>query len=94
MGREDIPNLISVLRIFLSVPVVWMLLEQRFDIALILFAIAGFVATWINGFYVDTQSMTAALIQLEMVGRNVLLGASFVLGLEIGEFTRRPAPAS
>ena len=49
MGREDIPNLISVLRIFLSVPVAWMLLEQRFDIALILFAIAG-VSDGLDGF--------------------------------------------
>ena len=28
MRREDIPNLISVLRIFLTVPVVWMLLSS------------------------------------------------------------------
>lgn len=62
----------------------------RFVLGAILFAIAGFVATWINGLYIDTQSMTAAQIQLDMVGRNVLLGASFVLGLEIGEFSRRP----
>jgi len=61
----------------------------RFVLAAILFTIAGFVATWINGLYVDIQSTTAALIQLEMVGRNVLLGASFTLGLEIGEWARK-----
>ena len=65
----------------------------RFVLGAILFAIAGFVATWVNSLYVDTESMTAALMQLEMVARNVLLGASFVLGLEIGEFTRRSASA-
>ncbi len=41
MRREDIPNLISILRIFLSIPVIWMLLEQQFTIALVLFAVAG-----------------------------------------------------
>ncbi len=49
MRKEDIPNLISVLRIFLTVPVVWMLLEQRFDIALMLFAVAG-VSDGLDGF--------------------------------------------
>lgn len=41
MQTRDIPNLISILRIFLSIPVVWMLLQHNFGIALILFAIAG-----------------------------------------------------
>ncbi len=42
MKARDIPNLISILRIILTVPTVWMLLQQRFDIALILFAVSGF----------------------------------------------------
>ncbi len=41
MQYRDIPNLISILRIFLSIPVVWMLLQHNFGIALILFALAG-----------------------------------------------------
>ena len=41
MKARDIPNLISILRIFLSVPVVWMLLVHEFGAALVLFAIAG-----------------------------------------------------
>jgi cardiolipin synthase len=41
LKREDIPNLISILRIFMSVPIVWMLLEQQFGVALVLFALAG-----------------------------------------------------
>ncbi len=41
MQVRDIPNAISILRIFLSIPVVWMLLQHNFGIALILFAIAG-----------------------------------------------------
>ncbi len=41
MQARDIPNLLSIMRIFLSIPVVWMLLQHNFGIALILFAIAG-----------------------------------------------------
>lgn len=41
MQTRDIPNLLSIMRIFLSVPVVWMLLQHNFGIALALFAIAG-----------------------------------------------------
>ena len=49
MKKEDIPNLISVLRIFLTIPVVWMLMEHRFDIALMLFAVAG-ISDGLDGF--------------------------------------------
>ena len=41
MQARDIPNVLSILRIFLSIPVVWMLLQHNFGIALILFAVAG-----------------------------------------------------
>ncbi len=41
MQARDIPNVISIMRIFLSIPVVWMLLQHNFGIALILFTIAG-----------------------------------------------------
>lgn len=41
MKKSDIPNLISFLRLLLIIPVVWYLLAQRYEIALILFALAG-----------------------------------------------------
>jgi len=41
MQARDIPNAISIIRIFLSIPVVLMLLQHNYDTALILFAIAG-----------------------------------------------------
>lgn len=78
MGREDIPNLISVLRIFLSVPVVWMLLEQRFDIALILFAIAG-ISDGLDGFlakHYGWQSRLGGL--LDPMADKILLVSSYV----------------
>jgi cardiolipin synthase len=83
--REDIPNLISILRIFLSIPVVWMLLEQRFDIALMLFAIAG-VSDGLDGFlakHYGWQSRLGGL--LDPLADKVLLVSSYlslaVLGL-------------
>ena len=42
MSPKDLPNLISILRIILVLPVVWALLTGQFSIALILFAVAGF----------------------------------------------------
>ncbi len=38
---RHLPNLISMLRVVLVVPVVWSLLNDRFDIAIWLFLIAG-----------------------------------------------------
>ena len=78
MRREDIPNLISILRILLSIPVVWMLLEQRFDIALILFAIAG-VSDGLDGFlakHYGWQSQLGGL--LDPLADKVLLVSSYV----------------
>ncbi len=49
MPYRDIPNFISILRIFLSIPVVWMLLQHNFGIALILFALAG-VSDGLDGY--------------------------------------------
>jgi len=42
MQPKDIPNLISVLRICITVPVVWVLLHEWYGLTLVLFAIAGF----------------------------------------------------
>ena len=39
---NQLPNLISVLRILLVLPVVWALVNLEYAIALILFAVAGF----------------------------------------------------
>lgn len=49
MRLRDLPNLISVVRIFLSLPVVWCMVKGRFDIALLLFAVAG-ISDGLDGF--------------------------------------------
>lgn len=49
MRTRDIPNIISILRVFLTIPVVWALLAQEYGIALVLFAIAG-ISDGVDGF--------------------------------------------
>ncbi|MFC1684093.1 CDP-alcohol phosphatidyltransferase family protein [Pseudomonadota bacterium] len=49
MQARDIPNLISILRVFLTIPVVWALLAQEYGLALVLFAVAG-ISDGVDGF--------------------------------------------
>ncbi|MET0047221.1 MAG: CDP-alcohol phosphatidyltransferase family protein [Sedimenticola sp.] len=78
MKREDIPNLISVLRIFLTLPVVWMLLERQFDIALVLFVVAG-VSDGLDGYLAKHYGWTSRLGGLlDPLADKVLLVSSFL----------------
>ena len=49
MERRDIPNLITILRMVLVLPVVWLIAHEFFMESLILFAIAG-VSDGVDGF--------------------------------------------
>ncbi len=49
LGLKDLPNLISIARILLSLPVAYLLLEQRFAEALLLFFVAG-VSDGVDGY--------------------------------------------
>lgn len=49
MNLAVIPNVITVARIFLVAPVVWSLMNGRFELALVLFAVAG-ISDGIDGF--------------------------------------------
>lgn len=42
MKASDIPNLLTIARMLLVPPIVWMLLQRQFELALVLFFIAGF----------------------------------------------------
>lgn len=42
MGMNQLPNLISIFRMFLVVPVVWSLQQSEFGVALVWIAVAGF----------------------------------------------------
>ncbi len=49
MKARDIPNLLTVARILLVPPIVWLLLQRQYDFALALFFIAG-VSDGLDGF--------------------------------------------
>ncbi|WP_417499461.1 CDP-alcohol phosphatidyltransferase family protein [Methylophaga sp.] len=77
MSLRDIPNLISILRILLVIPVVWALVDERFALALILSAVAG-ISDGIDGFlakHFHWQSRLGSI--LDPIADKLLLVASF-----------------
>lgn len=82
MNRRDIPNLISILRIIMSAPIVWALLEQRYDLALLLIVVAGF-SDGLDGYLAKRYDWSSHLGGiLDPVADKVLLVSSFfTLGL-------------
>lgn len=76
--KKDIPNIISFFRILLTIPVIWALLEQQFQLALILFFIAG-VSDGLDGFlakHFHWQSRLGGL--LDPLADKALLVSSFL----------------
>lgn len=65
----------------------------RFVLVTIAFSIAGLAAAWLDSLLVETRTLESGLAQLDLIGRNLLLGASFALGLEVGELGRGKRPA-
>ncbi len=77
MSPKDLPNLISILRIILVLPVVWALLTGQFSIALILFAVAGF-SDALDGFLAKHYHWESRLGSiLDPLADKLLLVASF-----------------
>lgn len=78
LERRDIPNAISILRIFMSVPIVWSLLEQQFGIALILFAVAG-ISDGLDGYLAKRYGWASRLGGLlDPLADKVLLVSSYL----------------
>jgi cardiolipin synthase len=78
MQKKDIPNIISFLRLLLTIPVVWALLEGEFNVALIIFFIAG-VSDALDGFLAKRlhwQSRLGGL--LDPLADKALLVSSFL----------------
>ena len=85
MKASDIPNLITGLRILLVLPVAWLMIEQRYGEALLIFAVAGgsdaldgFLAkrfnwtSWLGGWLdplADKLLVMATLIWMVPMGR-------------------------
>jgi cardiolipin synthase len=81
MKARDIPNLISFLRILLTLPIVWLLFEQEFSYALMLFAVAGF-SDGLDGFlakHYQWQSHLGGLLD-PLADKAMLMSAYLVLG--------------
>jgi cardiolipin synthase len=82
MKARDIPNLISFLRILLTIPVVWLLMEREFSAALMLFAVAGF-SDGLDGFLAKRfawQSRLGGLLD-PLADKALLMSSFLVLGV-------------
>jgi cardiolipin synthase len=78
---RDIPNLITGLRILLVAPFLWLLLEERYGAALLLFVIAG-LSDALDGFlakYCDWTSELGGLLD-PIADKLLLIGAILALG--------------
>jgi cardiolipin synthase (CMP-forming) len=75
---RDIPNLLCVFRILLTLPVAWAILEGRYPIALGLFLLAGFTDL-LDGFLAKRFSWQSRLGgMLDPIADKLLLATSFV----------------
>lgn len=78
-GAKDIPNIISVLRILLTIPVMFFLLRHEYTLALVLFAVAG-ISDGLDGFlakHYGWQSRLGGL--LDPLADKALLATSFLV---------------
>jgi cardiolipin synthase len=77
LTRQDIPNVISVLRIVLIAPIIWAMLRGQFGLALVLFAIAG-ISDALDGFLAKQYNWESRLGSiLDPIADKLLLVASF-----------------
>lgn len=77
MTRQDIPNFISILRIVLIIPIVWMLISDHYGYALFTFAFAGFTDA-LDGFLAKQYNWQSRLgTILDPIADKLLLIVSF-----------------
>ena len=78
MKPRDIPNLITVFRFLLVPPLVWLLLNDRYAGALVVFGVAGF-SDALDGFLAKRFQWTSRLGSLlDPLADKLLLIASFI----------------
>lgn len=79
MTRSDIPNVISIVRIALVIPVVYLLTEREFSYALILFFIAG-ISDGLDGYLAKRNNWESRLGSiLDPVADKLLLVSSYLV---------------
>jgi len=81
LKASDIPNLITGLRILLVSPFLWLLLQERYGMALSLFVIAG-ISDALDGFLAKRFGWTSTLggILDPIADKLLLMGAVLALG--------------
>lgn len=81
LGLSDLPNAISIGRVLLTLPVVFLLLERRFSLALLLFAVAG-VSDALDGYLAKRFGWRSSLggILDPLADKALLMSAYLVLG--------------
>ena len=81
MRPRDIPNLITVMRLLLVAPILWLLLQNDYAGALGLFVFAG-VSDLVDGFLAKTYGWTSELggILDPLADKLLLVGTLLVLG--------------
>lgn len=78
MALRDIPNIISLLRILLVLPVVWLLLDKEYSLALLLFFIAG-ISDGIDGYLAKRNNWQSRLGSiLDPLADKLLLISSYL----------------
>lgn len=78
MNARDIPNLLCIMRMVLTVPIVWLILDGRYPLALVLFFIAG-VTDGLDGYLAKRYAWQSRLGGLlDPAADKLLLVASFI----------------
>lgn len=78
MTRKDIPNIISILRIALVLPVVMALLNREFALALLLYTVAG-LSDGLDGYIAKRYAYTSRLgSMLDPLADKLLLISTYV----------------
>lgn len=78
MSPRDIPNLITVARILMIAPIIWVLVREQYALALLLFAVAGLSDT-LDGYLAKRFDWTTRLgAILDPIADKALLAATYV----------------
>ncbi len=84
MSREDIPNIISILRLVLVAPIVYLLLLEHYQFALLLIVVAG-LSDALDGFLAKRYDWSSQLGSfLDPLADKVLLVSCFFVCVFIG----------